>query len=197
MKRLNKYGIAAFVVLIAGLGVASTYALGKTTSAPATAAAKPAAAAPASKAADANAVVDDGWNERCVSKDKKADKKNCEVFTRLEMKTSNMRVAEVAIGFPQDKTLPAGTARGVIILPLGVMLEPGATMSIDTGKPFGFKSRFCTQSGCFSFVNLNKDIINSMKTGKDLNVFFKTADNRDAHLTMGLGSFGKALNKIE
>ena len=187
MKKFNKYSIAALVVLIAGMGITSNFAL---------AAKKD--AAPAAKAADANTVVDAGWTERCASKDKHPDKKTCEVFTRLEMKSSQMRVAEVAIGFPQDdKTLPKGTARGVIILPLGVMLQPGATMAVDDGAPVAFSSKFCTQSGCFSIVNFNKDLLDSMKKGKYLNIFFKTAENRDAHLAMGLGSFKKELGKIE
>ena len=190
MKRFNK-SLAAFAVVIAGISF---------TFAPGIAAAKtskPASTASAPKAAEPdNTVVDKGWTERCAGKEK-TDKKACEVYTRLEMKTSSLRVVEVAIGFPQDDSLPKGTARGVIILPLGVMLEPGATMAVDDGKPFAFKSRFCTQSGCFAFVNMNKDILEAMKKGKQLNVFFKTADNHDAHLALTLNGFDKLLGKIE
>jgi invasion protein IalB len=150
-------------------------------------------------AAEDNTVVDKGWSERCdgnkgkETKGKEADK-SCEVFTRLEMKASAMRVTEVAIGFPKD--LPKGTARGVIILPLGVMLEPGATMTVDEGKPFAFKSRFCTQSGCFAFVNLSNDIVDSMKKGTNLNIYFKTADNNDAHLRLALKGFDEIVKKV-
>ena len=205
MKKFNKYSIAACAIIIAGMGIASTFALGAKkatvdTSTAATAAAQPAAApanAAAAKTDDANTVLDKGWTERCNSKEKKPNKKNCEVYSRLEMKGSAMRVAEIAIGFPQDDTLKDGAARGVIILPLGIMLEPGATMQVDSGKPVAFKSRFCTASGCFSIVNLSKDILEPMKTGKYLNVFFKTAENRDAHLVMNLAGFDKIISKIE
>ncbi len=109
-----------------------------------------------------------------------------------------MRVAEFAVGFPQDKSMPKGTARGVIILPLGVLLQAGtSSMKVDDGKPSMFNSRFCTQAGCFSFVNLDQDILNTMKKGKVLNVFFKTADNQDAHAVMDLSSFAKVLGTIE
>ena len=192
MKKFNNT-LAALAVVIAGLGIAFTFVPDVAT------AAKPAAtaAAPKAAAADANVVVDKGWSERCSGKEKSTDKKACEVYTRLEMKTGGLRVTEVAIGFPQDNSLPKGTARGVIILPLGVMLEPGATMAVDDGKPFAFKSRFCTQSGCFAFVNMNKDILETMKNGKELNVFFKTADNHDAHLAMTLNGLDKLLSKIQ
>lgn len=190
-----KYGIATFVVLIAGIAAVSTYALGANKAASALAATAPAdAVAPTS---DASTVVDTGWSERCDNKENKAVKKHCEVFSRLEMKASHMRVAEVVVGFPQDNSLPKGTARGVIIMPLGILLEPGATMAIDDGQSFAFKARFCVQEGCYGIVNLNKDILHSMEKGKDLNIFFKTADSRNVKLSLGLKGFDKMLGKIE
>jgi invasion protein IalB len=195
--KLYKYGIAAFIILVVGVGIASTYALGAKKEAPAptaAAAAAPASAQPATQTTD-NTVVDTGWSQRCD--DKKDGKKYCEVFARLAMKESNMRVAEVTIGFPQDNSLPKDTARGVIIMPLGVLLEPGATMAIDNGTPFSFKSRFCIQAGCYAFVNLKKNILDSMKKGKNLNIYFKTADNRDMRLALGLKGFDKVIDKIQ
>jgi invasion protein IalB len=199
MNKSYKYGIAVFIALIAGAGIASTYALGAKKEAPApTAAAAPAAPAsaqPATQTTDANTVVDTGWSQRCD--EKKDGKKYCEVFARLAMKDSHMRVAEVTIGFPQDNSLPKGVARGVIIMPLGVLLESGATMAVDSGESFSFKSRFCIQGGCYAFVNLKKNILDSMKKGKNLNIYFKTADGHDMRLALGLKGFDKALDKLD
>jgi invasion protein IalB len=191
MSKIQKASVAAFVVVIMGMGIVSTFATDNKQAAPA------AKGAPSAAAAD-NTIVDKGWTVRCPDKAKSTDKKNCEIFTRLEMKSSAMRVAEFAVGFPQDKTLPAGTARGAIILPLGILLQSGSSsISVDNGTPFAFSSRYCTAAGCFSSVNLDKEILGSMKKGKLLNIFFKTADGHDAHAVMDLSSFPKALSSIE
>ena len=193
MSKFYKYGIVAFVVLMASMGAASTYALGAKKSS-STAGATSTVAPDAKK--DDKTVVDTGWNVRCDDA-KKPKTGDCQAFTRLEMKASNMRVSEVTVDYPQnDKTVPAGYARGVIILPLGILLD-GVTMSIDDGKPFAFKPRFCIQAGCYSVVNLNKDILDSMAKGKLLNVFFKISDGHDAKLSLGLKGFDKALAKVQ
>src|SRR4051812_853722 len=61
------------------------------------------------------------WDTRCdTPKDKKAAK-YCEAFQRLSIqskdKKDQLRLIELAIGFPPDKK---GEARGVLIVPLGV-----------------------------------------------------------------------------
>lgn len=194
MSKVLKAGIAAFVAVIMGMGVVSTFATDNKQAAPAPAATSSTKGAPAAD----NTIIDKGWTVRCPDKTKTTDKKKCEIFTRLEMKSSSMRVAEFAVGFPQDKTLPQGAARGAIILPLGISLQAGSSsMSVDKGTPFAFSSRYCTAAGCFSSVNLDKGILDSMKKGKSLNIFFKTADGHDAQATMDLKSFPKALSSIE
>jgi invasion protein IalB len=141
-----------------------------------------------------NTIIEKGWELRCP--DKSTDQKGCEVFKRLETKVSAMRVVEVAIGFPPDK-VQKGSARGVIILPLGIMLQSGATMKIDDGKPFAFTSRFCTAAGCFSLINISPALLDTMQKGKKLSLSFKTPDEKDAHVVMDLTGFEKALKKIE
>jgi invasion protein IalB len=146
-----------------------------------------------------NEIVERGWTQRCPeTKDKPAaDKKLCEIFQRIDMKKNSLRVAEFAIGFPEEKGMKSGTARGAVILPLGILLEQGAQMKIDDGKPLAFKIRFCTNAGCFAYLNLNKDILSSMKKAKAASFLFKTADGRKVNLVMGLDSFEKALGGIQ
>jgi invasion protein IalB len=150
------------------------------------------------KKSDGNEIVERGWTARCPkSKDKQpVEKKQCEIFQRIDMKKNSMRVAEFAIGFPQEKGLASDAARGVVILPLGILLEQGAEMKIDDGRPLAFKSRFCTNAGCFAYITLSRKTLDSMKKAKAATFSFKTADGRKVNLIMGLGSFEKALGEI-
>jgi invasion protein IalB len=143
------------------------------------------------KADSGTEIVEMGWQKRCADK-KSEEAKKCEIFQRLAIKKSDMRVAEFAIGFPEKKD----TARGVVVLPLGILLEPGVAMKIDDGKPFVFKARYCVNAGCFSYINLDKSILDSMKKGKLASFFFKTAEGQDVNLIMNLTGFEKAMKGI-
>ena len=191
MNNFKKYGIITFTVLIMGIGAASTFAKADKKSPPA---APPASTAPAA-AADANPVVDRGWAVRCNKPEKgqkEQKQKDCEIFGRLEMQKSGMRMTEFAIGFPAVKGTDKKVARGIMILPLGISLEPGVTLKVDDGKPSPFKVSFCTTGGCVANVDLNKDLLDSLHKGKAINLFFKTSDGRDVQLIMGLTGFEKS-----
>lgn len=130
------------------------------------------------------------WTVRCQEEDKARE--HCEVFQRLIVKETGARVAEFAIGFPENKDV----ARGVVVLPLGMLLQSGVEMKIDEGKPFAFKVRYCTQAGCFAYVNLDKALLDLMRNGMAANFMFKAADGKDVNLKMPLSGFGKALKEI-
>lgn len=175
MNKFQKYAwvICAAFLLIAGSAVAAEKSSAETKDA-------------------APSVVERGWALRCPE-EQKDKKKQCEVFQRLDMKDSSAaRVAEFAVGFP-DKKEPA---RGVVILPLGILLEQGVSMKIDDGKPFVFKTRYCTNAGCFSYVNLDKTLLGSLKKGKAVAFQFKSATGQDINLIMNLSGFEKSLKEI-
>lgn len=157
----------------------------------------------AKAAAPATELILHEWSQRCVEEKvegksgKKAAKKSCAIFERIDMKDSKLRLAEFAVGFAGDKEKEKGTALGKITLPLGIMIDPGISMKIDDGKPYIFRPAFCTNEGCITFVNLDKDVLTSMKKGKNLIFGFKTAEGRDANLTMTLTGFEKAFKTLE
>lgn len=134
------------------------------------------------------------WSVRCQPQEdgKTAEKKSCEVFQRLVQKETSARVAEFAIGFPDG----GDVARGVVIFPLGLLIQDGVEMRIDEGKPYAFKIRYCLNAGCFAYVNLDKAIIDSLSKAKAANFAFKAADGKDVALSMSLAGFGSALKQI-
>lgn len=201
MNKLLKYGVVAFVVLATGMGVASIDAQAAKKAAPAASSSTKDAAAPADgQKDDLNSIVQTDWGVLCDNggdKTKKPAPSDCEAYSIALMKYSKKRFAEIDVSFPKnDPTVPAGMARGVIILPLGILLD-GGTMAIDDAKPFAFKNRFCTERGCYSIVNFSKDILDSMAKGKVLNITFKTRDGRDIGLPMKLKGFDKQLAKVK
>lgn len=189
MTNIAKYCLAGFLMVAVIVTAISTFAAEDKK--------KPEAKAPASE------LVVQGWSQRCVEEKaeeksgKKSGKKSCAVFERIDVKESGLRLAEFAIGFTDDKEKEKGMALGKITLPLGIMIDPGISMKIEDGKPFVFRPAFCTNEGCITFVNLDKDILNSMKKAKKITFDFKTADGRDASLAMSLVGFDKAFKELE
>lgn len=128
------------------------------------------------------------WSVRCSE----GEDKSCEIFQRLVVKETGQRVAEFAIGFPDGKK----EARGVVILPLGILLPEGARMQIDDGQPFKFKVRYCTQQGCFAFLNLNKELLGKLRKGDAATVIFKNLEGQDLSVGMSLDGFTKSLKEL-
>jgi invasion protein IalB len=143
----------------------------------------------AAEAKKGQQIVDTGWTQRC---DKPDDKKTCEVFSRLMIKDSKARVAEMAVGFPPE----AKTARGAVILPLGIMLEPGIAMKIDDGKAYAFKVHSCTEGGCLSYVNLDKDLLADFRKGKTASFIFRSGNGQPMQVQLNLAGLDKALKAI-
>ncbi len=126
------------------------------------------------------------WVKRCEGT-------NCEIVQRLMSQDSKSRVLEMAIGFPGGSP----SARGVMILPLGVDLSQGFSMSVDGQEPLGFKVRYCLMDGCYAFLTLPPDVIASMKKGAMATIAFKTFDGQPGKLPLGLDGFSEALGSLK
>lgn len=149
--------------------------------------------------APTNEIVERGWDLRCPDeKTEKQDKKQCEVFQRLDVKGSEMRVAELAIGFPKEgKGIEKGGALGAVVLPLGILLDESITLKIDEEKPFSFRTRYCTAAGCVSYVNMSKSMLDTLRAGKQVTFNFKTADGQNVNIVMNLGGLDKILKDMQ
>ena len=134
------------------------------------------------------------WVKRCEGGGEgEGAVQTCEMVQRLMDQESQSRVLEVAIGFPAGKD----SARGVIILPLGVDLSQPLTLSIDQGTPLGFKVRYCLGDGCYAFLTLPSDVLAAMKTGSLGVLTFKTFDGQPGRLPLALDGFTTALSEIQ
>ncbi len=128
------------------------------------------------------------WSVRCND----GENGHCEIFQRLIVRETGQRVVEFAIGFP-EKGQPA---RGVMILPLGVLLTEGVKMKVDDGQVFSFQVRFCSPDGCFAYVNLNDDLLGLMGSGDTARISFQNPSGETMNVDLPLVGFDKSLQEI-
>jgi invasion protein IalB len=110
----------------------------------------------------------------------------------LIVKDTGQRVVEMAVGFPKDKQ----NARGIVIAPLGILLQPGVQMKIDDREAFKFHVRFCDTAGCFAFIELNDKVLSAMKAGQKIVLIFQSIDGKSVNVELSLKDFAKALAAI-
>jgi invasion protein IalB len=135
------------------------------------------------------------WKVRCSSEEaSKAEQKRgkCEVFQQLIVQETKKRFAEFAIGFPEGQK----EARGIMILPLGVLLEPGVEMQIDDQQPFKFKVRYCEPGGCAAFLSLNDSVLNMLKNGKVAKVSLQSAQGKTLSFDLSLKGFADVFKQV-
>lgn len=138
------------------------------------------------------------WTLRCadVPEGTKEAQKNCEIFQRLSVKESGQRIIEFVVGKDAAKD-KQGIRRGVVILPLGVLIPHGITMQIDELPPYKFALHHCTNAGCFAFVDLNSDIISKMKKGDQAKMTMRSVEGKNVNIVLSLKGFSKAADKIK
>jgi len=180
--------LIAVSILITALGVSVSYAKEE---------AKPAEAAAAPADDKKITFEESNWEKRCQKDEKtgKEDKKLCEIFKLIRVQESKGRVAEFAIG-KSDKN-KEGTYSGVVVLPLGILLEEGIIFKIDDNKPVMFKPRFCAQVGCVSYISLDETLLKTMKKGEKISFVFRSSNGQKVNIDMVLSGFGKALEGLD
>ena len=141
------------------------------------------------------------WAKRCDD----TDQSYCEIVQQLSVVETGQRLIEFAIGFPQQKpdeeqkkksAEGKDTASGVIILPLGVLLESGMRLQVDDHAPYKFQARFCQPAGCYAFISLPGPVLELMRKGDTVTVAFKEAGGKTVDIKMSLKGFTKALESI-
>ena len=148
----------------------------------------------ASANANPAANMETAWAVRCNDEESvQADNKRgkCEIYQRQDMKDSGQRVIELAIGYPEGQE----DARGIFILPMGILLEPGVKLTIDDGKPLAFGVRYCLPNGCFAYVSLNDDLLSRLSNGTQAVVV--RANGEPLSIPMPLKGFTKALGEVQ
>jgi invasion protein IalB len=169
------------------------------------------ASAPARAAQTGDAF--DAWTARCEGQ---GVAQTCEIFQRLMQAQSGMRVMEFALGYPKQEEVAANgkkpkviapaskaimtaadiPARGVIVLPLGIMLPDGVRLAIDGKQHFPFEVRYCTADGCYAYINLPGGVVDQMKRAMKVEILFRTLEKKDMRLPVDMKGLGAGLQAV-
>lgn len=135
--------------------------------------------------------VSEAWVRRC-DENEAGEEIYCEILQRLNIQESGARLLDFAIGFPAD----SDAARGALIVPLGVLIEPGLDFQIDDGEVFKVRLRYCLQQGCYAFINLNEELIGQMKSGSQVSVTLTNLQGQRITIPVTLTGFTAAIEDI-
>jgi len=181
-------GLAAGLVLAAGLAL--------TVPASAQAPAKP--AAPAARAGQPQQPQDNkvelkpsqpDWTKVC-GKDDVAKKEICYTTRDFGQDANSPPVLALAVyDVRGDETKIVR-----LLMPVGLLLEPGFRFSIDKGATQEGAFQICFPNGCFAESKVKVATINQLKKGKVLNVYVKNQVNNEVHFLIPLEGFGKAFD---
>ncbi len=143
---------------------------------------------------DAVAAKEPAWQERCNDKVKRANgKPYCEMVSTLVVQETGQRFLEFAIGYPEGSP----SARGVVTLPLGVMLTEGVSLKVDDGPLMRFQVRYCNAGGCYAFLNLGDEVLGQFKKGNQAVFSLVASDQKRLSVAVPLSGFSKRLSSIK
>jgi invasion protein IalB len=160
---------------------------------PAQPAQRPAAGAPAAAAPQANLVAvkpepsQTTWTKVC-GKDQGANKEIC--YTTRDF-VSDQGQPVLAVAVYEVKGEPNKIVR--FLMPLGLLLQPGARFSVDTGQSQPARFAVCFPNGCFAEnTTVTDTIINGLKRGTTLNVSVQNQGGAEVTFQVPLTGFGTA-----
>lgn len=81
-----------------------------------------------------------------------------------------------------------------LLMPVGLLLEPGFRFSVDKGATLEGRFQICFPNGCFAESKVKVATINQLKKGKLMNIYVKNQVNNEVHFIIPLEGFGKAFD---
>ena len=187
-----KLSIPAITVALAGLAVtAACFAQGprempRTKGQPQV---SPPAPSPPSAAA---APAQPGWVARCSSASRDAPLE-CAMEQSAVLTKTGQLVALVNIRVPGDTRSPIA----LVQLPLGLNLQAPAKLQVDEGKSVELPVQTCESRGCYATVPVSPEMLNAMKSGKQLKIIFQDLAKETIAIPMSLADFSAGYDKIK
>jgi invasion protein IalB len=155
-------------------------------------AASPAAAQPAPPPAEASAAPQPGWVARCASASREAPLECAIEETAVLTKTGQLIVL-VNIRVASDIRAPTA----LVQLPLGLNLPAGVKLQVDDGQMIDLQIQTCENRGCYGSVPISPDLLNALRSGKQLKVSFQNLGKETITIPLPLTDFAAAYDKIK
>ncbi len=121
---------------------------------------------------------------------------NCLMQQRLLNEERNPLATIEVWPIGSDSEFAAGA---VIALPLGVMLEEGIILQVDSSLPRRYRFVVCQADGCFSRFGLSSNELSGMKSGNQMAMTVYAFSNPDQaiDLAFSLSGFTAAFERIQ
>lgn len=94
------------------------------------------------------------------------------------------------------KTADNPDPMAMLQLPLGVLLQPGVSISVDDGEPRELSYTLCNNDGCLAVFPLDDGMKEALVKGITARVVLITADRRELPVEVSLSGFSAALNAL-
>ncbi|PDT76680.1 invasion associated locus B family protein [Bradyrhizobium sp. C9] len=194
MKIVAKSLVVLFTVfVIAGIGLGTGLGHAQTPKAKNAPAPAPApAAAPAAAQGEAAPPNNTGWVARCTSASRDAPLE-CAMEQSAVLTKTGQLIVLVNLRVPGDTRTPVA----LIQLPLGLNLPVGAKLQVDDGKAVDVPIQTCEARGCYINAPIAADVLNQLKTGKQLKVSFQNLGKETISIPMPLADFATVYDKIK
>jgi len=99
----------------------------------------------------------------------------------------------VNIRVPDDTRAPIA----LVQLPLGLNLQAGAKLQVDDGKSIDLPIQTCENSGCYASIPISPEMLNALRSGKQLKIIFQDLAKEAIAIPMPLTDFTAAYDKIK
>jgi invasion protein IalB len=156
-------------------------------------AAAPAPSAPAAASVPADGQPEPLWTKDCAKTGNSAEV--CFVQQFAISKQLNAIVLHVQIGYfaPFPETRP----RMLITTPLGIILPPGISMTLDGDKPLVLPVETCQKEGCLVTAVLDQNVLGRFLKGKILMVRYIDSQRQAVDIPLRLDGLGQALKNLD
>lgn len=128
------------------------------------------------------------WTKVCQKQGPEANaKRMCFIGRDGKIESGQPIVAAVVIE-------PEGEQRRIlrITLPLGMALQPGTRVIVDSGQPVTAPYVICLPNGCMADYEASGELIAKMKSGQNLNVQGFNGQGQPVSLALPLADFAKS-----
>ena len=131
------------------------------------------------------------WTIRCENIDQLRDQ-GCMMYQELLLKKGGLPVLQFSVGVAPPHKKPIV----LITLPLGIYLPAGVSLTIDQRSDVNFPIERCDPDGCHVLVTLENDTVETLKSGKNLEIMFRDGDKAPLTIPISLESFSEAFSQI-
>ncbi len=133
-----------------------------------------------------------GWVARCSSASRDAPLE-CAMEQSAVLTKTGQLVALVNIRVPGDTRSPIA----LVQLPLGLNLQAAAKLQVDEGKSVELPVQTCENRGCYATVPVSPDMLNAMRSGKQLKIIFQDLAKETIAIPLSLADFSAGYDKIK